>query len=265
MVVPAKYVALTRQREGEGQAKEQTSGFPGALHQGFQTKSDALTWYRDEGGVLSDEQLQETENHDHSEYMSEDAKVRTQYDIPPLAQIIYTDGACPSNGLQDPQAGIGIFFSPNSEHNVSARLPGPRQTNQRAELYAVLKALEHLHTHPPPPPAHIVILTDSRYAQQALTEWVYKWEREGWRTANRGEVVSKDLFKRAKDMLDSLGERGTIVKLKHVRGHAGVWGNEMADKLAVKGANLEPVVDAQWDKAFDDPELEKLIEEMVGV
>lgn len=199
---------------------------------------------------------------DQSTFISEHAKIREQYEIPPSAQIIYTDGACPSNGLFAGRAGFGIFFSPDSPHNLSARLPGPHQTNQRAELYAVLKALEYLHANPPTP-ADVFILTDSSYVVKGLTEWVIRWEREGWKTANRGEVVSRDLFKRAKDMKDSLGERGTTVELTHVPGHAGVWGNEMADKLAVRGAWLDDVEDAEFDEEFDDLVLDKLIAEMV--
>jgi len=108
-------------------------------------------------------------------------------------------------------------------------------------------------------------LTDSSYVVKGLTEWVIKWESEGWKTANRGEVVSRDLFKRAKGMKDSLRDRGTTVELTHVPGHAGVWGNEMADKLAVRGAWLEDVEDTECDEEFDDAELDKLIAEMVDV
>jgi len=78
-------------------------------------------------------------------------------------------------------------------------------------------------------------------------------------------VVSRDLFQRAKDMLDSLGERGVKVELRHVPGHKGVWGNEMADRLAVRGAWMEAVKDMEWEEAFDDAELDQLIAEMEGV
>ena len=68
-------------------------------------------------------------------------------------------------------------------------------------------------------------------------------------------------------MLDSLGERGTKVELKHVPGHKGVWGNEMADKLAVEGAWMDEVEEkgTGWEEAFDDPELDEFIAEMEGV
>ena len=78
-------------------------------------------------------------------------------------------------------------------------------------------------------------------------------------------MVSRDLFQRAKDMLDSLGERGVKVELRHVPGHKGVWGNEMADRLAVRGAWMEAVKDMEWEEAFDDAELDQLIAEMEGV
>jgi len=190
-----------------------------------------------------------------------DHSIREQYKIPTDAEVIYTDGACPSNGRLAGRAGIGVFFGLNDPRNISTRLPGHHQTNQRAELFAVLKALESLHTTPPTSPA-VVILTDSDYVVKALTIWALKWEREGWRTSKKGEVISKDLFKRAQDMILTLREKGIDVQFRHVPGHSGVWGNEQADLLAVRGAWMEEVGDIQWEVAFDDPDLDDAIAEM---
>lgn len=49
--------------------------------------------------------------------------------------IIYTDGACRKNGKLGSQGGIGVYFGENDIRNISEKLPGPIQTNQRAELY----------------------------------------------------------------------------------------------------------------------------------
>jgi len=41
-------------------------------------------------------------------------------------------------------AGVGVFFGPDDAHNVSERLTGDTQTEQRAGLTAVIRALEAL-------------------------------------------------------------------------------------------------------------------------
>ncbi|CAG8685177.1 6515_t:CDS:2, partial [Scutellospora calospora] len=46
------------------------------------------------------------------------------------------------NGKPRAIASIGVFFTDNDQCNLSERLPGLRQTNNRAELFAVIRALE---------------------------------------------------------------------------------------------------------------------------
>ena len=55
--------------------------------------------------------------------------------------VIFIDGACSGNGTSGAEAGIGVYFGPNSPHNVSCSISGA-QTSQRAELCAALRALE---------------------------------------------------------------------------------------------------------------------------
>ncbi|CBZ51457.1 putative ribonuclease H [Neospora caninum Liverpool] len=55
---------------------------------------------------------------------------------------IYTDGACRANGRgRQAKGGVGVFFGDGDPRNVSRRLAGQPQTNQRAELHAILDAL----------------------------------------------------------------------------------------------------------------------------
>ncbi len=54
---------------------------------------------------------------------------------------IYTDGACKNNGKKNAIAGIGVYIKDICD--ISERIKG-KQTNQRAELYAILKALESI-------------------------------------------------------------------------------------------------------------------------
>ena len=59
--------------------------------------------------------------------------------------IIYTDGACKHNGSEKAKAGIGIHFSKKNEiviNDISERLVYKTQTNNAAELMAILISLE---------------------------------------------------------------------------------------------------------------------------
>jgi ribonuclease HI len=120
--------------------------------------------------------------------------------------------------------------------------------------------LEAIYTnHLPGLKRNIFILTDSKYVVQALTEWAVRWERAGWKNTGNKEVVSKDLFKRARDMLRALEKAEVMVTFRHIPGHSGIWGNEQADRLAVRGANMDKVIFLDWDEEYDDDELEQEI------
>jgi len=59
--------------------------------------------------------------------------------------IIYTDGACKNNGSHNAKAGIGIHFSLKNKiklNDISEKLICEKPTNNKAELTAILKALQ---------------------------------------------------------------------------------------------------------------------------
>ncbi|CAG8818261.1 11695_t:CDS:2, partial [Racocetra persica] len=71
---------------------------------------------------------------------------------------VWTDGYCKRNGLSYAIGGIGVFFRDNDIRNLSERLPGERQTNNRAEIYTVIRALEICDKK-----ENLIINTDSNY------------------------------------------------------------------------------------------------------
>ena len=95
-------------------------------------------------------------------------------------------------------------------------------TNNRMELTAVIRALEALKR-----PVTAKIYTDSEYVRRGITEWLSSWKARDWRTADRKPVKNKDLW----EALDALAQRHRI-EWHWVPGHAGVPGNERADRLA---------------------------------
>ncbi|KAF3919884.1 hypothetical protein ABW21_db0204756 [Orbilia brochopaga] len=145
---------------------------------------------------------------------------------------IYTDGSSLMNGSASARAGVGIWFGPGDKRNLSEPLNDPKATNNRAELSAILRAIEIAPKH-----REILIFTDSKYAIQCVTEWFQKWRSNGWQTAAGRPVENQDLIE---EILTRIEERitqgGAKTKFEWVNGHKGVVGNEMADKLARDGA-----------------------------
>lgn len=150
---------------------------------------------------------------------------------PPVsdAQIVYTDGAASGNGRSHAKAGYGVFWGDNDPRNESAPLAGDRQTNQRAEATAILRVLETTQGMDDT----LEIRTDSQYCIKAMTEWHHNWVKKKWVTSTGEPVQNRDLFE---PMLNLVKSRKGTTKFTYVPGHRGVYGNEMADRLAVAGA-----------------------------
>lgn len=144
---------------------------------------------------------------------------------------VYTDGSTLANGQEGAVAGVGVFFGDGDSRNISERLPGEVQTNQRAELTAILRALQTI-----PSTQGVLIWSDSMYAIKCVTEWFVKWETNGWKT-HKGPVQNRDLVEMVLKEIRKREALGTKTVIKWVKGHESNRGNVAADGLAVKGAN----------------------------
>lgn len=172
---------------------------------------------------------------------------------------IYTDGSSLANGQPKAVGGVGVYFGPGDGRNISEGLAGIKQSNQRAELTAIIRALEVA-----PKDRKIIIYTDSAYSIKCTTEWFRKWRENGWVNASHKPVENKDLIQKIIDHLEERyrmnqhrnpgfveddcveyeegvdpgpWERGPAgVKFKWVKGHDKSEGNNAADELATAGA-----------------------------
>lgn len=116
--------------------------------------------------------------------------------------------------------------------NISEPLAGERQTNQRAELTAAIRAIEAVDSHYGRDKP-IQIFTDSIYTKKCITLWIQTWKKNNWKSSGGQEVKNQDLIWK----LDSLtSSRAGVISWVHVYGHNGNYGNEEVDKLAVAGA-----------------------------
>jgi ribonuclease HI len=135
--------------------------------------------------------------------------------------VIHTDGACSGN---PGPGGWGALIQYGAEMR---ELKGgeARTTNNRMELLAAISALESLDHG-----AAVDLYTDSQYLRSGITEWMTKWKKNGWRTADKKAVKNVDLWQR----LDAVASRHEI-RWQWLRGHEGHEQNERADELAREG------------------------------
>jgi len=159
----------------------------------------------------------------------------------PSWTTVYTDGACKGNGGPESTAGIGVWWGPDDSRNLSERCPGA-QTNNRAELIAIIRALESF-----PSEQKLLLRSDSKYATQCVTDWLPNWREHGFKTSNGSKIANLELIL----YLEALMERkspGTI-RLEWVAGHSGDVGNDAADNLATAGClhQWRPEEEDEWD------------------
>lgn len=147
--------------------------------------------------------------------------------------VVFTDGACSNNGKQSSKvrAGYGVFWGDKHPLNLSKRLDGI-QTNQRAEIAAIIACLKQAKTHSLD---NLTIKTDSQFVINCVTKWVPRWVKNNWMKSDGKPVIHKNELIMILDYLKHIK-----VNWVHVRGHRGIYGNEMADRLAVAGSLLHP-------------------------
>ena len=135
---------------------------------------------------------------------------------------IYTDGSCINS-----VGGYGFVVINGEDHfDYFGKYPGIC-TNQKAELYAILKAIVCIDQKD-----SIEIYTDSKYAIGCLTIWYPNWLKNGWKNSKKQPVANRELIE---EIL--LAMKGRNIKFFHVFGHKGNFYNELADKLADQGRN----------------------------
>jgi ribonuclease HI len=138
----------------------------------------------------------------------------------------YTDGAC--SGNPGPGGWGALLIARDGDTVLKEReLCGgePETTNNRMELLAAIHALESLSR-----ASTITVITDSAYVKGGITQWLFGWKKNGWRTSNKKPVKNEDLWQR----LDAARTRHSVT-WEWVKGHAGHPENERADELARRG------------------------------
>ncbi len=135
---------------------------------------------------------------------------------------VYTDGSClgnPGNG--------GWAFLIEEEKDIRYRAGFEKNTtNNQMELIAAIKALEFLNKY-----NDITINTDSNYVKEGITNWIFNWKKNNWKTSTKQLVKNRELWER----LDNLCEKKNI-SWCWVKAHNTSEFNNQVDELARKAA-----------------------------
>lgn len=169
---------------------------------------------------------------------------------------VFTDGACSANGRKNAEAGIGIYFE-EDKISISEKfktifkykfphMGNEKPTNNKAELLAILHAIDLIIHNMDQEEKIIHIKTDSMYSINVLTKWYKTWEKNNWKTANNKNVLNVEIIQK---ILSYVKEYPKKIKFSYVPAHKNKpsdeeseeyknwYGNMMADQLAINSIN----------------------------
>lgn len=142
--------------------------------------------------------------------------------------LIFTDGS--SRGNPGP-GGWGAIIRVGDKVSELGGFE-KHTTNNRMEMTAIVESLKYLGQ----TTEDITIYTDSKYTIDGITKWVSGWQRNGWITKNKTEVLNKDIWQ---ELLAVSSAKK--ITWHHVAGHVGIPGNERVDIIANSFAGGEKV------------------------
>ena len=135
--------------------------------------------------------------------------------------VFYTDGSAhPNPG----PGGFGVVtVDPKGEVIETYAKHCDNTTNNAEEMKAILYAACRARL----AGESAVIYSDSAYAINTFTNWMYSWERNNWTKSEGKNPENLDLVKAFFDLSKTMD-----INFIKVKGHKGNKYNELADKLA---------------------------------
>lgn len=181
--------------------------------------------------------------------------------------LIGIDGASRRNGKENClAAGAALFFNVDTGEQHFHTVTELGSTNQRAELLALIEAMEHVtclgHS-------EFNIVTDSEYLFNAVRkEWYCRWDATGWKTADGSDVKNKDLWEKVLKLHNKLIDEGYDWEIFHVKGHTVSIGKVTGKNLILQDSSakvLRYAVEKKVDELLANPLKVEIVEHMKEV
>ena len=136
---------------------------------------------------------------------------------------VYTDGSC----LENPGKGGWAAIIINDSGRIEIKGSKENTTNNQMELTAPIMALKKI-----PQGSKVQIFTDSKYVKSGITEWIYNWKKNVWKTADKKEVKNKNLWTELDDLSNAFD-----IEWIWVKAHSSDELNNEVDLLARSSAS----------------------------
>jgi ribonuclease HI len=134
---------------------------------------------------------------------------------------------CDGSAIGNPGPGGFAVIAKWGEKELVLTGGHPATTNNRMELLAAIHGLRALKT-----PCRVELITDSQYAKKGITEWLPRWQGNGWRGASGKPILNQDLWHQLEQLVQQ-----HEVHWRWTPGHAeGNTLQNRADELALRAA-----------------------------
>ena len=131
--------------------------------------------------------------------------------------VVAVDGGSRGNNRADPtsRAAWGIYWGPGCYSNQCGTLASSeRQTSGRAELQAVRHALISVQARRAQGDLgdwrEVIIKLDADYVKRSFNEYVWNWEKNGWKKSDGKPVEHLDLIQEIQSMLREIEKDGAV-------------------------------------------------------
>jgi ribonuclease HI len=220
--------------------------FAGAIFKSFPTRAEAEQAFGRGGAASSPPKTASRAKISTSSSERRAAHSAHRFDV-----SIYCDGACEPN---PGNAGSGIVVYRGGElAELWFGLYNPMGTNNTAELNALYHALRMAEVEINRSNS-VEICSDSAYSINCIRSWAPGWEKKGWKRAG-GEIKNLQIIQKCYEIYRRIKKALTLT---HVSAHVGTEGNELADRMAMLGAQRREKELRLYREEMDIPALLKM-------
>jgi ribonuclease HI len=220
--------------------------YPGACFKSFPSRAEAERAFRG-GAAITPPKASAVAEPRASRSRRRDIHIAHQFDV-----SIYCDGACDPN---PGHAGSGIVvYRVGKLAELWFGLYNPRGTNNSAELNAIYHALRMAEAEIETGNS-VQLCSDSAYSINCIRTWAPNWEKRGWKRPDDGEIRNLEIIQ---DCYAIYRRIRTNLNFIHVAAHVGTEGNELADRMALLGAQRRERELRLYEGPLDIPRLLKM-------
>lgn len=220
------------------EAEKQVKGYPKAGFKSFSTRPLAEEAFANGTVAPSKPALQHKPSEPHS---TTNGTSTSDVDI-------FCDGACnPNPG----KSGTGIaIYKRQQLDQLWYGLHNRSGTNNTAELLGLYHSLM-LAKAAAEDGQSVTVHCDSKYSIDCITTWAKGWKAKGWKKKT-GEIKNLDIIKPAHALYLEVADK---VQVQHVKGHAGIEGNELADRMSVIAIERQETELRQYTESLSIPDI----------